>query len=67
MSSQLLSMVSLVALHRPLAAGAIFLLLIPQLALLPWTRTAHRAAWYVRYTRPWLMAAMAIAAFALVV
>lgn len=64
-SSQLLAMAFLVALHRPLAAGTLFLLLVPQLALLPSTQTAHPATWYVRYTRPWLMAAMAVAALAL--
>lgn len=64
-SSQLLATASLVVLHRPLAAGALFLLLVPQLALLPWSRTAHPASWYVRYTRPWLMAAMAVVALAL--
>jgi hypothetical protein len=63
--SQLLAMASLVALHRPLAAGTLFLLLVPQLALLPWKRSAHPATWYVRYARPWLMAAMAVAALAL--
>jgi len=62
---QLLAAASLVALRRPFPAGALFLLLVPQLALLPWTRTDHPATWYVRYTRPWLMAAMAVAAFAL--
>jgi hypothetical protein len=64
--SQLVAMATLVALHRPLAAGALFLLLVPQLMLLPWTQSSHPAAWYVRYTRPWLMAATALAAFALV-
>jgi hypothetical protein len=59
-------MATLIALHRPLAAGALFLLLFPQLMLLPWTQSSHPAAWYVRYTRPWLMAATALAAFALV-
>jgi hypothetical protein len=65
--SQLLAMVSLVALRRPLAAGTLFLLLVPQLTLLPWARTSasRPATWFVRYTRPWLMAAMAVAAFAL--
>jgi len=62
---QLLAMVLLVVLRRPIAAGGLFLLHVPQLALLPWTRTGHPAAWYVRYTRPWLMAGMAVAAFAL--
>jgi hypothetical protein len=66
MSSQLLAITSLIALHRPLAASILFLLLVPQLALLPWTRTAYPATWYVRYTRLWLMAGMVVAAFALV-
>lgn len=63
--SQLLALVSLVALHRPVAAGTVFLLLIPQLALLPWTRTSYPIKSYVRHTRPWVMAAMAVAALAL--
>jgi hypothetical protein len=63
--SQLLAVGTLVTLQRPLAAGTSFLLLIPQLALLPWIGTGLPAAWYVRYTRPWLMATMATAAFAL--
>jgi hypothetical protein len=65
--SQLVAMVSLVVLQRPLAAGTLFLLLIPQLMLLPRAQSPHPATWYVRYTRPWLMAAMALAAFALAV
>jgi hypothetical protein len=65
MGSQFLAMASLVALHRPVAAGTLFLLLVPQLALLPWARTSHPVTWYVRHTRPWLMAAMAVAALAL--
>jgi hypothetical protein len=64
-SSQFLAIASLVALHRPVAAGTLFLLLVPQLTLLPWTRSSHPATWYVRYARPWLMAAMAVAALAL--
>jgi hypothetical protein len=66
MSSQLVAMVSLIALHRPLVAGTLFLLLVPQLVLLPGTRRAQSGTWYVHYTRPWLMAAMAVAAFSLV-
>jgi hypothetical protein len=65
LSSQLLAMAALVALRRPLAAGTVFLLLIPQLALLPWTLAAQPATWYVRHARPWLMVAMAVAALAL--
>jgi hypothetical protein len=55
----------LVALHRPLAAGCTVLLFVPQVALLPWLRRGQPASWYVRHTRPWLMAAMLVAAWAL--
>jgi len=63
--AQLLAAVLLVALHRPLAAGVLLLLLAPQLVLLPWLRRGQPVSWYVRHTRPWLMAAMLIAAWAL--
>jgi hypothetical protein len=63
--AQLLATASLVALHHPLAAGGLLLLLTPQLALFPWLRRRQPASWYVRYTRPWLMAAMLVAAWAL--
>lgn len=55
----------LVALSQPLAACGVVLLLVPQLALLPWIKHGQPAGWYVRYTRPWLMAAMLLAAWAL--
>jgi hypothetical protein len=61
---QLLATAYLVVAHRPLAAAILFLVLVPQLALLPWTRAGHPAFWYVRHTRPWLMTAMAVAALA---
>jgi len=60
---QLLAAALLVALRRPLAAGVLTLLLVPQLALLPWLPDRH-TSWYSRHTRPWLMAAMLIAAWA---
>jgi hypothetical protein len=63
--SQLVCAGVLVALHWPLAAGALFLLLVPQIALLPWIPLKLPAKRYARYTRPWLMAAMAIVALAL--
>ena len=63
--AQFLAAALLVALHHPLAAGAVMLLLVPQLALLPWLRRGQPASWYVRHTRPWLMAAMLIAAWTL--
>nr|HID15090.1 hypothetical protein [Anaerolineae bacterium] len=62
---QLLAAGLLVALYRPLAAGFLLLLLAPQLALLPWLRRGQPPSWYVRYTRPWLMAAMLVVAWAL--
>ncbi|MFQ6100403.1 MAG: hypothetical protein ACE5OS_04120 [Anaerolineae bacterium] len=63
--AQLLAAALLVALRRPLAAGALLLLLVPQLMLLPWLRRGQPASWYARYARPWLLAAMLIAAWAL--
>ena len=64
-SAQLLAVVLLVVLHHPLAAGVLLLLLAPQLALLPWLRRGQPVSWYVRHIRPWLMAAMLVAAWAL--
>jgi hypothetical protein len=62
---QFLAAALLVALRRPLAAGCLLLLLAPQLALFPWLRRGQPASWYVRHARPWLMAAMLVAAWAL--
>ncbi len=64
-ASQVASATCLVALYRPLAAGAVLLLLMPQTALLPWMQRQFPTARFVRYTRPWLLAAMAVAALAL--
>lgn len=64
-ATQLLSAGCLVVLHRPLAAGTLLISLIPQMALLPWTPDDLPASRFVRYTRPWLMAAMAVAALVL--
>ena len=63
--AQFLAAVLLVALDRPLAAGCLVLLLAPQLVLLPWLRRGQPVSWYVRYARPWLMAVMLVAAWAL--
>jgi len=63
--SQLSSAGCLIALHRPLAAGVMLLLLMPQAALLPWIRRHLPTVRFVRHTRPWLLAAMAVAALAL--
>ncbi len=63
--AQLLATALLIALYQPLAAGFLLLSLAPQLALLPWLWRGQSASWYVRHARPWLMAAMMIAAWAL--
>jgi len=63
--TQLLAVALFVALHTPLAAAGLLALLAPQLMLYPWMRRGQPAAWYARSTRPWLMAAMLVAAWAL--
>jgi len=63
--SQFLVVLLLVILHSPLAAGVILVLLVPQLGLLPWLQRGQPVSWYVRYTRPWMMAAMMVAAWML--
>jgi len=63
--AQLVAAALLITLHHPLAAGVLALLLTPQLALFPWLRRGQPAPWYVRHTRPWLMAALLVAAWAL--
>ncbi len=64
-AAQFVALALLITLRRPLAAGVVALLLAPQLALLPWLRRGQSAPWYVRHARPWLMATMLIAAWAL--
>ena len=64
-AGHLLSAVTLIFLDRPLAAGTLLLLLVPQMALLPWTQRDLTVFRFVQHTRPWLMAAMAVAALAL--
>jgi len=61
--SQLLVIALLIVSRRPVVAGALSLSLVPQLALLPWLRRGQLTTWYVRHTRPWLMAAMLVAAW----
>jgi len=63
--AHVLAMGLLVLTRRPLAAGAVGILVVPQLALLPWMAPGDAVSWYVRYTRPWLMGAMVMAALAL--
>ncbi|MFW6115977.1 MAG: hypothetical protein ACOC7Y_02825, partial [Chloroflexota bacterium] len=62
--TELVAVVAFIALRRPFAAGALLLILVPQLGLLPWTDPRRHPDWYVRHARPWMMAAMMIAALA---
>lgn len=62
---QFLAVVLLIILHHPLPAAGVSLLLVPQLALLPWLQRGQPVSWYVDHTRAWLMAAMVLAAWAL--
>jgi len=62
---QFLAVALLVVLRHPLAAGGLLLLQAPQWVLLPWLQRGQPVSWYVRYARPWLMAAMLVAAWAL--
>jgi len=63
-AAQCLAALILVALRHPLAAACLVLLSVPQWALLPWMQRGQAVSWYVRHTRPWLMAAMLVAAWA---
>ncbi|HDQ72094.1 MAG TPA: hypothetical protein ENN19_08360 [Chloroflexi bacterium] len=67
--SQCLVLILLIALQQPIATAGLALLLIPQFTLLPWmqagTQDDTSVNWYIRYTQPWLMACMLIAALAL--
>ena len=65
LGGQFLVALLLVGRHSSLAAGALMLLLIPQLVLIPWIRRGQPTSWYVRFTRPWLMMAMLVAAWTL--
>jgi hypothetical protein len=55
--------VALLALMRqPVAALAVFFLLIPQLLLEPALRRGAGGVWFVRSTQAWLMLSMLVAA-----
>jgi hypothetical protein len=62
---QFLAAALLIALRHPLAAVCLALLATPQAALMAWLQHGQPVSWYVRHARPWLMAAMLVAAFAL--
>jgi hypothetical protein len=54
----------LVLMRQPVAALAVFLMVIPQMLLEPALRRGMGGAWFVRSTQAWLMIAMLIAAIA---
>ncbi|NLF00379.1 MAG: hypothetical protein GX601_05305 [Anaerolineales bacterium] len=61
-----LAMALLLALRVPVAATAVGVLLVPQLALLrPLVRNPQPGAWYARYARFWWLAASLLASWAL--
>ena len=70
-SSQALAAGGLVVLRHPLAAGFLLLMLVPQMALLPWIGSDSPEGRhlpvrrFVRYTRPWLMVTMVVSALVL--
>jgi hypothetical protein len=63
--AQFLAAALLIVLRSTLAAAGLLVLLVPQLMLHPWLRRGQPASWYVRCVRPWMMAAMVVAAWAL--
>lgn len=54
----------LVLMRQPVAALAVFLMVIPQMLLEPSLRRGMRGMWFVRSTQAWLMIAMLIGAIA---
>jgi hypothetical protein len=54
----------LVLMRQPVAALAVFLMVIPQMLLEPALRRGMGGTWFVRSTQAWLMVAMLIAAIA---
>jgi hypothetical protein len=61
--AQFLVVLGLIVSHNALGAGCLLLLLIPQLMLFPWLRRGLDTTRYTRYVRPWVMAAMLVAAW----
>jgi hypothetical protein len=54
----------LIATGEPLAAGGVLVLLLPQIAVAPWRRPGYPARALERFSRPWTLVAMALAALA---
>ena len=49
--------------RQPIAGAGVLVLLVPQIALAPWLRRGYPPGAFARFARPWLMAAMALAAY----
>jgi hypothetical protein len=63
-ASQATVIALLVLLRQPIAAGALGLLLLPQMLLQPFLGQGQVQFWYLRRIRPFLMAGMLLAALA---
>jgi hypothetical protein len=61
--AQFLVVLGLIVSHNALGAVCLLLLLVPQLMLFPWLQRGLDTGWAMRYTRPWMMAAMLVAAW----
>jgi hypothetical protein len=55
----------LIFLRQPVVAGVVGLLLLPQMLLQPFLGQGEVELWYLRWTRPFLMAGMLLAALAI--
>jgi hypothetical protein len=63
--SQAAVIVLLIFLRQPVVAGVVGLLLLPQMLLQPFLGQGEVELWYLRRTRPFLMAGMLLAALAI--
>lgn len=63
--SQAAVIVLLIFLRQPIVAGVVGLLLLPQMLLQPFLGQGQVELWYLRHTRPFLMAGMLLAALAI--
>jgi hypothetical protein len=61
--AQFLVVLGLIVSHNALGAACLLLLLVPQLMLFPWLQRGLDTGWAIRYTQPWMMAAMLVAAW----
>ena len=63
--SQAAAIALLIFLRQPVVAGVMGLLLLPQMLLQPFLGQGQVELWYLRRTRPFLMAGMLLAALAI--